>query len=111
MGYDPKGMITRRHFLAYKPGCAGNPPPLHVVSANADANYFPLPRPMYGGATPGPELIIGGTGMPCLGIDPTDSTTWGGRGYRQATGMIGRFNLQSDWLGIEPPGASGVRPS
>ncbi len=111
MGYNPNGMITRRHFHGYKPGCEGNPPPLHVVSVNKDANYFPLPRPMHAGATPGPELIIGGTGLPSLGIDPTDSTTWGGRGYRQSVGMIGRFNQPTDWLGISYPEASGVRPS
>lgn len=112
MTHDPKGMMTRRHFLAYKPGCSGAPPPLHVRSANPDANHCPLPRPLEGGgATPGPALIIGGTGMPSLGIDPTDSTSWEGRGYRQCAGMIGRFNLAEDWRGIYPPGASGVRPA
>jgi hypothetical protein len=35
--------------------------------------------------------------MPCLGIDPTDRTTWGTRGYRQSAGMIGRLNHPDDW--------------
>jgi hypothetical protein len=109
--YDPNGMITRRHFLGYKPGPPCNPPPLHVTSAHPDANYWPLPRPLEGGATPGPQLVIGGTGLPSLGIDPTDPLTWEGRGYRQSAGMIGRFNSPDDWLGIPPPGGQGVRPT
>jgi len=109
--HDPKGMITRRHFLAYKPGCSGAPPPLHVRSANPDANHYPLPRPMEGGATPGPALIIGGTGLPSLGIDPTDAGTWGSRGYRQCAGMIGRFNMADDFGVVPYPGGSGVRPA
>ncbi len=105
-------MITRRHFQGYKAGCEGAPPPLHVVSANPDACDFPLPRPLEGGgAQPGPALILGGTGMPSLGIDPTDPATHEGRGYRQCAGMIGRFNQPGDWLGIPPPGGQGVRPS
>lgn len=104
-------MITRRHFIGYKPGCAGAPPPMHVVSANMDANHWPLPRPLEAGGDPGPALIIGGTGLPCLGIDPTDPATWDGRGYRQSCGMIGRFNLPGDFMGIPHPGGSGVRPA
>lgn len=112
MGYNPNGMITRRHFMGYKPGCGGAPPPLHVVSANPDANHYPLPRPMgQSQATPGPQLVLGGAPEDNLGIDPTDPTTWGGRGYRQAAGMIGRFNCADDWLGIERPGGQGVRPA
>ena len=109
---DPKGMMTRRHFLAYKPGCSGAPPPMHVTSANPDANWNPLPRPIWaGGAQPGPSLVLGGTGSVSLGIDPTDPASWGGRGYRQCAGMIGRLNGPDDWLGISRPGASGVRPA
>jgi hypothetical protein len=112
VGHDPKGMITRDHFLGYKPGCQNAPPPLHVVSANPDANHYPLPRPLHaGGAQPGPALVLGGAAEDCLGIDPTDPSTWAGRGYRQSAGMMGRFNLQSDWLGIPSPGGQGVRPS
>lgn len=111
MGHDPNGMITRRHFLAYKPGCAGAPPPLHVVSAHPAANHFPVPRPMPSqDAQPGPEVIATATAYACLGIDPTDPSTWGGRGYRQSTGMIGRFNQQTDWEGIPYPAGQGVRP-
>ena len=87
-------MITRRHFMGYKAGCAGAPPPLHVVSCQEHANWFPSPRPL-GGATgvrPGPGLIIGGTGMPSLGIDPTDSSTWSKRGYSHSPGMAPRFD-------------------
>lgn len=108
-GYDPKGMITRHHFLGYKPGKASAPPPLHVLSCHPDANHVPLPRPLEASGQPGPAVIIGGTGLPCLGIDPTDSTTWGGRGYRQSTGMIGRFNLPQDWQELGEVGGQGVR--
>ena len=112
MGLDPKGLMTRRHFLGYKPGCAGAPPPLHVVSANPDANHYQVPRPMYaGGVQPGPTLVLGGPAYDCLGIDPTDSTSWEGRGYRQCAGMIGRFNGPDDWLGVGMVGGQGVRPS
>jgi hypothetical protein len=111
VGYDPKGMITRRHFHGYKPGCAGAPPPLHVISANPEANHVPLPRPLQAGGQPGPALVLGGPAYDSLGIDPTDPSTWAGRGYRQSTGMIGRFNQPNDWLGIEPPGGQAVRPS
>lgn len=89
-------MITRKHFCGYR-ARPGAPPPLHVESANADANWHPLGRPLEAGGQVGPSLVIGGTGMPCLGIDPTDRTTWGGRGYRQSAGMIGRFNSPDDW--------------
>jgi hypothetical protein len=92
--YDPKGCITRRHFLAYKAGCGNAPPPLHVMSAAPDGNWYPAGRPLPGGmgAIPGPALNVGGTGMPCLGIDPTDPATWEGRGYRHSAGMIGYLN-------------------
>jgi len=92
--------ITRHHFYAYKPDYL-NPdtPPWHCVSMNPAANWYPLPRPMTTAATPGPDLVLGGTGLPCLGIDPTDPNTWGGRGYRQSAGMIGRFNTELDWRG------------
>jgi len=113
MGYDPKGTITRRHFLGYKAGDCGAPPPLHVTAAHPDARHYPLPRPIGGGtdATPGPHLILGGAAEASLGIDPTDSTTWGGRGYRQSAGMIGRFNGPEDWLDIQHPHGQGIRPS
>jgi hypothetical protein len=88
-------MITRKHFNGYRP-VQGACPPMHVESANRDANWHPLGRPLQAGGTVGPHLIIGGTGMPCLGIDPTDPTTWEGRGYHQSAGMIGRFNLPDD---------------
>jgi hypothetical protein len=84
--------ITRRHFLAYKAGCAGAPPPLHVESANPMANYWQLPRPIEGGAHVGPVVVMGGTGSVCMGIDPTDPLTWEGRGYSQSPGMIGYLN-------------------
>lgn len=111
INYDPKGMITRRHFLGYKAGCANAPPPLHVVSVHGGANHWPLPRPLEGGAGPGPDLVLGGPPFDSLGIDPTDPSTWEGRGYRQSVGMIGRFNQQTDWLGIPPPAGEGRRPS
>ena len=85
-------MITRRHFLGYKAGCAGAPPPLHVLSCNPYANHYPLPRPLQAGGHPGPVLVLGGTGSVSLGIDPTDPSTWGDRGYNQSPGMIGYLN-------------------
>jgi hypothetical protein len=109
--YDPQGMMTRRHFLGYKPGCGNAPPPLHVISANPTANHFPLPRPLEAGGEVGPQVVRGGPAYDSLGIDPTDPVSWEGRGYRQSVGMIGRFNLDTDWLGIRHPGGQGVRPS
>jgi hypothetical protein len=97
MGYDPKGMITRRHFRGYKAGCQGAPPPLHVVSAHPAANHYPLPRPLEAGAQPGPARVLSGPAYDSLGIDPTDRSTWGGRGYRQSAGMIGRLNRQEGY--------------
>lgn len=97
MGYDPDGMITRRHFLGYKAGCAGAPPPLHVVSSCDAANHAPLARPLEAGGQPGPALVLGGPAYDSLGIDPTDRSTWGGRGYRQSAGMVGRLNRQEDY--------------
>lgn len=94
MRHDPGSVVTRRHFLGYKPGCEGAPPPLHVISAHSPANWCPLPRPLEGGQgiVPGPVLAGGGSiGVP-LGIDPTDPATWQGRGYNQCHGMIARFN-------------------
>lgn len=112
MGYDPNGMITRRHFHAYKAGPCNNPPPLHVVSAHGPANHYPLPRPLQAGGQPGPEVVLGGPAYDSLGIDPTDPSTWAGRGYRQSAGMIGRFNLPDDWRGYSAAvGGQGVRSS
>ena len=111
MGYDPDGCITRPHFLAYKPGCQNAPPPLHVISPHPEGNYSPLPRPLEAGGEPGPSLVIGDAGYDNYGIDPTDETTWGRRGYRQCAGMIGRFNHPDDWLGVGFPGGQGVHPS
>ena len=108
---DPNGLVTRPHFVTHKPGCSGAPPPLHVMALNPDANYHPLmPRPDTGEPVQaGPGLILGGTGSASLGIDPTDPASWEGRGYRQCTGMIGRFNSPDDWN--QPIGAQGVRPA
>lgn len=97
---DPQGMITRLHFYGYKPCDDPNqPPPMHVTSMNPAACHWPAPRPLEAGGDPGPALVYGGSGLPSLGIDPTDPTTWGSRGYRQCSGMIGRFNVESDWRG------------
>jgi hypothetical protein len=98
-------MITRRHFLPhYKAGCAGAPPPLHVVHCVPEANHWPLPRPLQGGAQPGPQLVLGGGAEACLGIDPTDPSTWEGRGYSHSPGMIGWLNVPP---GVPPMGMSG----
>lgn len=86
-----RGCITRPHFHAYKSGHGGNPPPLHVLSAHREANWAPLPRPLQAGGEPGPVLVGGGQ-IPNLGIDPTDPSTWEGRGYNQSPGMCARFN-------------------
>jgi len=110
--HDPDGLITRPHFAGYKAGCEGAPPPLHVLAMCDAANWYPSPRPLEAGGQPGPALVLAsGPGYDSLGIDPTDPGTWEGRGYRQCAGMIGRFNLPGDWLGIPRPGGQGVRPS
>ena len=112
MGYDPKGMITRPHFLNWKPACQNAPPPLHVMSMYDEGNWYPLPRPLEaGGVAPGPGLVCADPVGESLGIDPTDPSSWEGRGYRQCAGMIGRFNGPDDWLGLGHPGGQGVRPS
>jgi hypothetical protein len=90
-------VITRRHFVTHRAGHPSAPPPLHVIPLNPDAAWYPLPRPPIRFAQPGPPLILGGPAYPSLGIDPTDRTTWGGRGYRQCAGMVGRFNDPDDW--------------
>ena len=98
--YDPKGMMTREHFYGYRPHAnPGMPPPLHVTSMCPQANWWPLPRPLPTSGMPGPAVVYGGSGMPCLGVDPTEPLSWGGRGYRQSAGMIGRFNVEADWRG------------
>ena len=89
------GCITRRHFYSYQPGCDGAPPPLHVVPVNEEAAWAPRPREVTGpSALPGPALVGGGQ-VPNLGIDPTDPSTWEGRGYNQSAGMCARFNLET----------------
>jgi hypothetical protein len=96
--YDPPGAMTRRHFLLpYKAGCAGAPPPLHVIAANPAARSYPLPRPLQAGGQPGPALVLGGPAYDSLGVDPTDPATWAPRGYRQSAGMIGRLNREEDF--------------
>jgi hypothetical protein len=66
---------------------------------------------LYAGGDPGPAVVCSGSAYDSLGIDPTDPATWEGRGYRQSIGMIGRFNLDTDWLGIPHPYGQGVGPS
>jgi|SRR5579871_4315057 len=86
-------MITRRHFWPhYKAACQGAPPPLHVVHCLAGSNWAPVPRALQAGGQPGPSLILGGAAEPSLGIDPTDPSTWEGRGYSHSPGMIGWLN-------------------
>jgi len=93
-------MITRHHFYGYKPDPSPETPPWHAESMNPAANWHPLPRPAPARVgCPGPALILAGDGMPSLGIDPTDPASYGSRGYRQASGMIGRFNGEADWRG------------
>ena len=93
-------MITRNHFYAYEPDYLSDAtPPWHCTSMNPNANWHPMPRPLEAGGQPGPRVVTGGLGLPCLGIDPTDPATWGRRGYRQSAGMIGRFNYEADWRG------------
>lgn len=95
------GLITRRHFLHYRTGDLGAPPPLHVQSPCSV--WVPPPRPLPGGqgVQPGPALVYGGSGLPSLGIDPTDMSTWGSRGYRQSGGMIGWLGQPDDYRGLD----------
>lgn len=89
-------MITRRHFRPlYKAGHPSAPPPLHVIGCRPDNNWAPLPRPLPATGQPGPALILGGPAWPSLGIDPTDPSTWAGRGYSHSRGMI-------PWLDTPP---------
>lgn len=106
-------MITRRHFRPlWKAGCAGAPPPLHVAHAVPEANWCPLPRPLQAGGHVGPTLVLGGAAEASLGIDPTDPSTWEGRGYSHSHGMIGWLNGAPNWdppVGV--PGAAVPRGS
>lgn len=98
---DPGSVITRPGFLLpYRP-LGYMPPPLHIQHACPEGRHYPAPRPLPGsqGVQPGPPLNIGGTGMPSLGIDPTDETTWGSRGYRPCAGMISYLNSPLAWNG------------
>lgn len=103
MSYDDAGsVITRKGFLMpwrYRPGL---PAPLHCEHMLPAGNHYPAPRPLPGGqgVTPGPPLNYGGSGLPSLGIDPTDPLSWGDRGYRQCAGMIGFLNGPDDWQGF-----------
>lgn len=103
MTWNPQGLITRRHFLSYDTGDLTAPPPLHIRSACPGGNHVPAPRPLPGcqGVQPGPALVSGGSGLPLIGIDPTDMTTWAGRGYRQSAGMIGWLGQPDDYRGLD----------
>lgn len=90
-------MITRRHFVAYRPGDQNAPPPLHIEPLNSASQWYPAPRPIQSSGEPGPPTVGDAIAYPSLGIDPTDPTTWEGRGYRQAAGMVGRLNFDDDW--------------
>lgn len=100
MSTDAGSVITRKGFLLpYRPAAGYQPPPLHVEHACPEGRHYPAPRPLQATGQPGPPLNIGGTGMPSLGIDPTDETTWGSRGYRPCAGMIGWLNSPNAWQG------------
>lgn len=106
---EPGSVVTRPGFaMPWRP-LGYMPPPLHVQHACPEGNWYPAPRPFEAtrGVRPGPPLIYGGGGLPSLGIDPTDETTWGSRGYRPCAGMIGRFNTADAWIGEAPPGSTG----
>jgi len=95
--------ITRTGFLLpWRYAANGMPSPLNCEHAERAGNWYKAPRPLPAsrGVQPGPALNNGGgTGLPPLGIDPTDPLTWGDRGYRQCAGMIGFLNNADDWMG------------
>jgi hypothetical protein len=82
----------------WKAGDPSAPPPLHVRMARQDCDWWPMTRPLQGGegTQPGPALILGGAAEPSLGIDPTDPSTWAGRGYSHSAGMISYLNMPPD---------------
>lgn len=95
--------ITRPGFLLpWRYADNGMPAGLNCEHVRPEGNWYPSPRPLQAGhgVRPGPALNDqGGSGLPSLGIDPTDPLTWGKRGYRTCAGMIGRLNGPDDWHG------------
>lgn len=66
-------MITRSFPADWAAGCAGAPPPLHVVDDNPQANWYPLQRPYLMLTPPGPQLVAQPIAAP-FGDDPTDAS-------------------------------------
>lgn len=92
-------MITRSHFVGYRPGDCNAPPPLHVQPLADAACWVPAPRPLQAYATPGPTVIDTAAAETTLGLDPTDPSTWGPRGYYPASGMISWLSDTGDMRG------------
>jgi hypothetical protein len=83
-------MITRNFSQGYKAGCAGAPPPLHIVDDNAQSNWYPVGRETYLPHPGGPQLVTIPIVAP-FGDDPTDPSQQTEFRY-QTAGMVGRLN-------------------
>jgi hypothetical protein len=95
-------MITRGFPADWQAGCAGAPPPLHVVDDNPQANWYPLPRPWLMGTPPGPQAVMVPIAAP-FGDDPTDASQQ--TVLRHASpGMVARLNGMAQ-ANIGPGGA------
>jgi len=96
-------VITRDFQADWRAGCAGAPPPLHVVDDNPAANYSGGARPPLAPHPPGPTWIHIPSGSP-VGDDPLDPTAQTERRYA-TFGMMGRFNYALPGANIAPGGA------
>ena len=84
-------MISRDFGSTYRAGCAGAPPPLHVVDDNPQSAWFPVRRPQLQPHPPGPVMVLIPTPAP-FGDDPMDPTAQTARRHG-TNGMIARLNL------------------
>jgi len=97
-------VITRDFQADWRAGCAGAPPPLHVVDDNPAANYPGTgARPPLAPHPPGPVWIHIPSGSP-VGDDPLDPSAQTERRY-PTLGMMGRFNFALPGANIAPGGA------
>lgn len=86
-------MLTRDiGYGPYRAGCAGAPPPLHIVPDTAASSWFPVERTSYQNQPPGPQFILAPVVSP-YGDDPTDPASQE-RPHRPMGGMMPRFNIR-----------------
>jgi len=94
-------VITRDFDPAWQAGCAGAPPPLHVMPGNAQSAWYPLPRPELAGQPPGPVMVLAPSSS--VGDDPLDP---GNQTIPRTLtfGMVGRLNFASPQSNIDKRG-------